>query len=40
MAPGWQVVVDDDNPAVGRLFWVGGRDLIEKHVLTEEPTPV
>lgn len=40
MAPGWRVEVDDDNPAVGRLFWVGGRHLIEKPVLVEEPTPV
>ena len=29
-APGWEVIVDDDNPAVGRLVWIGGRDLIEK----------
>jgi len=36
-APGWQVVVDDDNPAVGRLFWVGGRDFIEKPVLVDSP---
>jgi hypothetical protein len=39
-APGWQVVVDDDNDAVGRLFWVGRRDLIEKPALVDEPTPV
>jgi hypothetical protein len=39
-APGWQVVVDDDNPAVGRLFWVGRRDFIEKPALVDEPTPV
>lgn len=34
-APGWQVVADDDNPAVGRLLWTGGRDLIEKPALVE-----
>jgi hypothetical protein len=39
-APGWQVIVDDDNPAVGRLFWVGRRDFIEKAALVDEPTPV
>jgi hypothetical protein len=36
-APGWQVVVDDDNPAVGRLFWVGRRDFIEKPALVDSP---
>jgi hypothetical protein len=40
MARGWQVVVDDDNPAVGRLLWVGDRDLIEKPVLVDDVTPV
>ncbi len=41
IAPGWEVVVDDDNPAVGRLFWVGGRDFIEKEIIiVNEPTPV
>ncbi len=40
IGPGWRVEVDDDNPAVGRLFWVGGRNLIEKPVLADEPTPV
>jgi len=39
-APGWHVEVDDDNPAVGRLFWVGRRDFIEKPILVDEPTPV
>ena len=39
-APGWSVVADDDNPAVGRLFWVGRRDLIERSALVDEPTPV
>lgn len=39
-APGWEVVADDDNVAVGRLLWVGRRDLIEKPALVEEPTTV
>lgn len=39
-APGWQVVPDDDNPGVGRLFWVGRRDLIERPALVDEPTTV
>lgn len=38
-APGWQVIVDDDNPAVGRLFWVGRRDFIEKPILVDDHTP-
>lgn len=36
-AAGWQVEVDEDNPAVGRLLWVGGRDLIERPTII---TPV
>jgi Pentapeptide repeats (9 copies) len=39
-APGWRVVVDDDNRSVGRLLWVGRRDLIERPALLEEPTTV
>ncbi len=39
-APGWRVVVDEDNEAVGRLWWVGRRDLIERRVLIDDMTPV
>jgi hypothetical protein len=39
-APGWRIIVDDDNQAVGRLLWVGRRDFIERPILIDEPTPV
>jgi hypothetical protein len=39
-APGWRVVVDEDNAAVGRLLYVGNPAFLEKPILAEEPTPV
>jgi Pentapeptide repeats (9 copies) len=41
-APGWIVVVDEDNKSVGRLLWVGHPELVEKPAVLDrsEPTPV
>jgi hypothetical protein len=41
-APGWLVVTDQDNAAVGRLLWVGHPELVEKPPIPDasEPTPV
>jgi Pentapeptide repeats (9 copies) len=41
-APGWMVVVDDDNQSVGRLLWIGHPELVEKPAVLDrsEPTPV
>jgi hypothetical protein len=30
IAPGWMVVVDEDNESVGRLLWIGHPELVEK----------
>ena len=42
VAPGWRVVVDEDNQSVGRLLWVGHPELVEKPAMLDrsEPTPV
>jgi hypothetical protein len=41
-APGWMVVVDEDNKSVGRLLWIGHPELVEKPAVLDrsEPTPV
>lgn len=41
-APGWTVVVDEDNKSVGRLQWIGHPELVEKPAVLDrsEPTPV
>ncbi len=40
-APGWQVIVDEDNQSVGRLQWVGHPELVDKPPVLDrsEPTP-
>jgi hypothetical protein len=41
-APGWMVVVDDDNQSVGQLQWIGHPELVERPPVPDrsEPTPV